>query len=68
MPDPQGNTTADEETLPQTSQHAYKEGRKEDIVGDGDKLESNDPKDMQRKELDPDDESAQLGVSQPEKH
>jgi hypothetical protein len=67
MPDPQGNTTADEETVPDTSQHAYKEGRKEDVAGDADKLESNDPKDMQRTELD-DGEAADLGAAQPEKH
>jgi hypothetical protein len=60
MPDPDGNTTADEETIPQTSQHAYKEGRKEDVAGDADKLESNDPKDMQGKELE-DEESDKLG-------
>jgi hypothetical protein len=60
MPDPQGNTTADPETVPDTSQHAYKEGRKDDVAGDADKLESNDPKDMQARELD-DEESDQLG-------
>jgi hypothetical protein len=60
MPDQQGNTTADEETIPQTSQHAYKEGRKEDVAGDADKLESNDPKDMQTPELD-DAESDSVG-------
>jgi hypothetical protein len=60
MPDREGNTTADEATLPDTSQHAYKEGRKEDVAGDADKLESTDPKDMQAAELD-DAESDQLG-------
>jgi hypothetical protein len=60
MPDPQGNTTADDATLPQTSEHAYKEGRKADVAGDADKLESNDPKNMQARELD-DEESDQLG-------
>ena len=60
MPDPEGNTLADEEAIPDTSQHAYKEGRKEDVAGDADKLESNDPKDMQAKELD-DAESDELG-------
>ncbi len=66
MPDTEGNTTADTDALPQTSQHAYKEGRKEDVAGDADKLESNDPKDMQAKELD-DEESDQLGPPLPEK-
>lgn len=60
MPDPQGNTTTDEETVPDTPLHAYKEGRKDDVAGDADKLESNDPKDMQAKELD-DEESDRLG-------
>ena len=60
MPDPEGNTTADEETVPETSLHAYKEGRKDDVAGDADKLESNDPKDIQASELD-DAESDQLG-------
>jgi hypothetical protein len=60
MPDPQGNQAADPETIPQSSQHAYKEGRKDDVAGDADKLESNDPKDMQAKELD-DQESDRLG-------
>ena len=60
MPDPEGNTTADEETVPETSLHAYKEGRKDDVAGDADKLESNDPKDMQASELD-NAESDQLG-------
>ncbi|HWF73943.1 MAG TPA: hypothetical protein VG186_11395 [Solirubrobacteraceae bacterium] len=60
MPDPEGNTTTDDATLPDTSQHAYKEGRKDDVAGDADKLESNDPKDMQARELD-DEESDKLG-------
>jgi hypothetical protein len=33
MPDEQGNKTADEETLPETSLHAYKDGREEDVEG-----------------------------------
>jgi hypothetical protein len=60
MPDQQGNTTTDSDTLPQTPQHAYKEGRKDDVAGDADKLESNDPKQMQGRELD-DEESDSLG-------
>jgi hypothetical protein len=46
MPDAKGNTGADEETLPDTPLHAYKEGREEDIKGDTDKLSSDDPKDL----------------------
>jgi hypothetical protein len=60
MPDLEGNTTTDPDTLPQTPQHAYKEGRKEDVAGDADKLESNDPKNQQARALD-DEESDQLG-------
>jgi hypothetical protein len=51
MPDPKGNTGADEETLPDTSLHAYKHSRKDDIKGDSDKLASDDPKDLQASEL-----------------
>jgi hypothetical protein len=56
MPDLKGNTKADEEALPATSLHAYKEGRKDDVKGDADKLESNDPKNHQGSELEGDDE------------
>jgi hypothetical protein len=56
MPDPKGNTGADEETIPQTSLHAYKEGREEDIKGDNDKLDSDDPKDLRTSELEGADE------------
>ncbi|HEY5317132.1 MAG TPA: hypothetical protein VIJ20_04075 [Solirubrobacteraceae bacterium] len=60
MPDPDGNTLADSEAVPDTPLHAYKEGRKEDVAGDADKLESNDPKDQQASALD-DEESDKLG-------
>jgi hypothetical protein len=33
MPDPEGNQNADEEELPDTPLHAYKEGRDEDVEG-----------------------------------
>jgi hypothetical protein len=56
MPDLKGNTKADEEALPDTSLHAYKEGRKDDVKGDADKLESNDPGNHQGPELEGDDE------------
>ena len=63
MPDPHDETTADPEQLPPTSLHAYKEGRKEDIEGDADKLESNDPHDQQVRALESDGEGGP-----PEKH
>jgi hypothetical protein len=56
MPDLDGNTKADEDALPQTSLHGYKEGRKEDIKGDVDRLESNDPQDQQTPALEGADE------------
>jgi len=34
MPDEHGKKTADEEELPKTSLHAYKDGREEDVEGD----------------------------------
>jgi hypothetical protein len=67
MPGPEGEDKADEAGLPQSSLHAYKEGRKEDVAGDADKLESNDPQDQQQKDLD-DEESAGLGPPAHEKH
>jgi hypothetical protein len=56
MPDREGNTTASEDAVPDTPLHAYKEGRKEDVSGDADALESNDPKDQQQDTLEGDDE------------
>jgi hypothetical protein len=56
MPDPKGNTGADEETTPDTSLHAYEDSRKDDIKGDADKLSSDDPKDLRASELEGADE------------
>jgi hypothetical protein len=56
MPDSEGKTKADEDKTEGTSLHAYKEGRKEDISGDADKLQSNDPKDQQQDVLEGEDE------------
>ncbi len=56
MPDPEDKTKADEESLPSTPLHAYKEGRKEDISGDADALESNDPDKQQAETLEGEDE------------
>ncbi len=55
MPDQDGKSQADE-ALPESSLHAYKEGRKEDVSGDADKLESNAPQDQQQETLEGDDE------------
>jgi hypothetical protein len=56
MPDLDGNTKADDDTTPDTSLHAYKEGRKDDIKGDADKLESNEPEDQKLSVLEGDGE------------
>jgi hypothetical protein len=56
MPDREGNTKASEDAIPETSLHAYKEGRKDDVSGNADALESNDPKDQQQSSLEGDDE------------
>jgi hypothetical protein len=42
---------AGEETLPDTSLHAYGEGREEDIEGDEEKLKSGDAEESQRDEI-----------------
>jgi hypothetical protein len=67
MPGPENESKADEETTPDTPLHAYKEGRKDEVAGDADKLESNHPQDQQQDELD-EEESAGLGMPAPEKH
>jgi hypothetical protein len=56
MPDPDGETAAPEEAVPNTSLHAYKEGREDDVKGDVEKLKHGDNKDMQVSELGADDE------------
>ena len=56
---------ADEETLPDTSLHAYAEGREDDVEGDTEKLESGDPETSQRSEISEGDDP---GVDPPEKH
>jgi len=57
MPDEDDNTAADEETIPQTSLHGYKEGREDDVRGDVEKLKEGDPKESQQREIADDDES-----------
>ncbi len=60
MPDREGDTQA---PVPDTSLHAYKEARKDDIKGDADKLDSDDPKDLRASELEDPNEPGP-----PEKH
>lgn len=57
---------ASEETIPDTSLHAYKEGREDDVEGDVDKLKAGDPQDSQRTEIAEGDEESNL--PNPEKH
>lgn len=56
MPDQDGNTKANEEETSATSLHAYKEGRKDDVSGDAEALESNDPNKQQQDTLEGEDE------------
>ena len=56
MPDQDDRTKADEESIPDSSLHAYREGRTEDIKGDGEALTSGDPEKNQPKEIESDDE------------
>jgi hypothetical protein len=58
---------ADEETLPDTSLHAYGEGREEDVEGDVDKLKSGDQHESQRKELE-EEEGSESSSPNPPKH
>ena len=57
---------ADEETLPDTPLHAYREGREEDVEGDVEKLKSSDAQTSQREEMSDEDESS--GIPEPPKH
>jgi hypothetical protein len=56
MPDQKGDIKADE-AVPDTSLHAYKEGRTDDVKGDTEKLSSDDPKDLRASELEDEDEA-----------
>ena len=50
--------SADEETLPDSPLHAYKEGREEDVEGDVEALKSGDPETSQRTDVSEGDESS----------
>jgi hypothetical protein len=58
--------SADEETLPDTALHAYRDDREEDVEGDVDKLQSSDPETSQRAEVSEGEESASF--PEQEKH
>ena len=63
MPDEDGQVQTDEETLPETSLHAYKEGREKDVQGDVEKLEEGHREDMNPQDLDPEAETGGGGDS-----
>jgi hypothetical protein len=57
MPDPEGETQAAEETIPDTPLHAYKDDDRQDqIKGDTDALKSDNPDEMQQGRIADDDE------------
>ncbi|MBA2629789.1 MAG: hypothetical protein H0U84_02040 [Thermoleophilaceae bacterium] len=56
MTDEKKQDEVEEGTLPETSLHAYKEGREDEVDGDVEKLKSSDPEDAQRKEMSGDPE------------
>jgi hypothetical protein len=57
MPFDDEEKQADEETLPETPLHAYRERREEDVEGEVDKLESSEPESSQRTEVSEGEES-----------
>jgi hypothetical protein len=58
---------ADEETLPDTPLHAYKEGREDDVEGDVEKLKSGDPKVSQREEIEDEGDDSGEHIEAPPK-
>jgi len=66
MPAEDEQDRANEETLPDTPLHAYKEGREEDVEGDLDKLKSSDGDEAQRKDIS--EGSEESGFPEHEKH
>jgi hypothetical protein len=57
---------ADEETLPDTPLHAYRDDREEDVEGDVEKLKTGDPETSQRADISDGDEST--GIPEAPKH
>ena len=68
MDDEKREDRADEETLPDTPLHAYRDGREEDVEGDVDKLKSGDPSESQRREIEDEGEDSGEHVEPPPKH
>jgi hypothetical protein len=56
MPDRDGNTRPTARQSRIRIAYAYADGRKEDIKGDSDKLDSDDPQDLQQSALEGEDE------------
>jgi hypothetical protein len=67
MTDEERRDHADEETLPDTPLHAYKEGREGDVEGDVEKLKSGDPKKSQRVEIENEDDDSGEHIEAPPK-
>jgi hypothetical protein len=67
MVDDDRQDRADEETLPDTPLHAYKEGREDDVEGDVEKLKSGDPNVSQRKEIEDEEDDSGEHIEAPPK-
>jgi hypothetical protein len=68
MNDEERQDHADEETLPDTPLHAYKEGREDDVEGDVEKLKEGDPKESQRREIEDEGDDSGEHIEAPPKH
>ena len=67
MPDEDDKQKADEETLPDTSLHAYAHGDEEAVEGDVDKMTSGDPEQLQREEIEDEEDSDSDKIEPPPK-
>jgi hypothetical protein len=67
MIDEEREERADQETLPDTPLHAYRDGREEDVEGDVDKLKSGDQFESQRDEIEEEADDSGEHVEPPPK-
>jgi hypothetical protein len=67
MNDEERQDHADEETRPDTSLHAYREGREGDVEGDLEKLKEGDPETSQRAEIENEDDDSGEHIEPPPK-
>ena len=68
MPGDDERDQINEDSLPDSSLHAYKEGREDDVEGDVEKLKSGDPKQSQRREIEDEGGDAEEHIEAPPKH